>query len=249
MMRGKGARHRRDTIRGSAGEGGFTLVELLVTIAMIAVLAALIFMISRKAIDRAKATKNMANLRSLATQMQNFAADQGYFPPGFDSNFPANSSFTNIRWPEILLENIGAKPAREEYLSPTKGSKLEAGMTWQPLNYAANVAVCYRTGGKPVRTANIQRPNEVVLLGDVTTKQGAESTPHKNGHANLTPTNATLSADTPAAGQNTATFTTGTESGKPDYRNNGEAHMIFVDGHIQGFKQGALKAKHFSIRY
>lgn len=248
-MRGTNIRHRRSALCGSARARGFTLVELLVVIAIIAVLATLVFMISSKAIDYARATKNMANLRSLALQMQGFAADHGYFPPGFDENFPATSSFTKTRWPEILLENSGAKPTREEYLSPTKGSKLEPGMTWQPINYAANIAVCYRTGGKPVRPANIQRPNEIVLIGDVNTNSNAESTPHKNGFANFTPTSATLTAATPAAGQQPATFWTGAGTGQPDYRNNGRAHMVFVDGHLEAFRQGELKAKHFSIRY
>lgn len=244
MMRGT-----KDLHRSAARARGFTLVELLVVIAIIAVLATLVFMMTRKVMDSAKATRNMANLRSLATQMQGFAADHGYFPPGFDTNFPSTSSLTKNRWPEILMENVGAKPPREEYLSPTKGSVLQPGMTWQPINYAANVAVCYRTGGKPVRPANIQRVGETVLLGDVTTKTGAESTPHKNGHATFTPTSATLTADTPDAGQQTATFHTGAEAGQPDYRNSGKAHMVFVDGHIQAFKEGELKAKHFSIRY
>ncbi|MCH7227132.1 hypothetical protein [Haloferula sp. A504] len=206
-------------------------------------------MMSRRAIDSANASRNMANLRSLATQMQSFAADHGYFPPGFDKNFPATSGFATNRWPEILMEDSGAKPPREEYLSPTKRSVFQPELTWQPLNYAANVAVCYRTGGRRVRPANIRRAGEVVLLGDVTTKAGAEFTPHKNGHANFTPTSATLAADTPAAGRQTATFHTGAEAGQPEYRNRGKAHMVFVDGHIQAFKKGELKAKHFSINY
>ena len=243
------SRHRSTSFHGTAGALGFTLVELLVVITIIVVLAAVVLTITRKVMDSAKASRNMTNLRSLASQIQTFAADQGYYPPGFDENFPSTSSFTQKRWPEILLENSGAKPAREEYLSPTKGSKLEPGMTWQPINYATNVAVCYRTGGQRVRPANIQRPGETVLLGDVTTQAGAESTPHKGGLASFSPKGATLAADTPAAGQQTASFWTGAATGQPEYRNNGKAHMVFVDGHVQAFKEGELKAKHFSIKY
>ena len=249
MMTHSPSRRHSISFCGTARKLGFTLVELLVSIAIVAVLAALVFIISRKAIDRAKSTGNMANLRSLALQMKGFAADHWYFPPGFDSDFPANSDFTSGRWPEILLENSGAKPPREEYISPTKATALQPGLTWQPLNYAANVAVCYRTGGQRVRPANIQRPHETVLIGDVTTKAGEESTTYKNGNATFTPKGATLTADTPAAGQQEATFWTGAGTGQPEYRNSGRAHMIFVDGHIEAFRQGELKAKHFSIRY
>jgi prepilin-type N-terminal cleavage/methylation domain-containing protein/prepilin-type processing-associated H-X9-DG protein len=249
MMRWTDIRRRRASLSGSARARGFTLVELLVVIVIVAILATLVFVMTRRVMDSAKATRNMANLRSLASQIQSFAADQGYYPPGFDTNFPNTSSFTKNRWPEILMESSGAKPPREEYLSPTKGSKLEPGMTWQPINYATNVAVCYRTGGQRVRPANIQRPGETVLLGDVTTQAGAESTPHKNGFASFTPKGATLTADTPALGQQDASFWTGAGTGQPEYRNSGKAHMVFVDGHLEAFKEDELKAKHFSIKY
>lgn len=228
---------------------GFTLVELLISIAIITVLAALVVMISRKATDRAKAGSNIANLRSLSTQMLSFAAEYGYYPPGFDSNFPSTSGFTSNRWPEILMESIGEKPARQEYLSPTKATLLEPGLTWQPLNYAANVTVCYRTGGERVRPASIKRPHETILIGDVTTKTGEESTTYKNGNATFTPKNATLTADNHTAGQQPASFWAGAGTGQPEYRNSGKAHMVFVDGHIEAFREGELKAKHFSIRY
>lgn len=242
-------RRHRASIGGGNVEGGFTLVELLVTIAMIVVLAAIIFVAYRTAIDRAKSTGNASNLRSLSTQMQRFASEYGYFPPGFDKDFPSTSQFTAIRWPEILLETSGLQPPSEEYLSPTKGTVLEPGLTWQPLNYAANVAVCYRTGGQRVRPANIHRPNEIVLIGDVTTKVGEENTKYKNGNATFSPTTPTLTAASPAAGQQPASFWTDVGTGQPDYRNSGSTQMIFVDGHLVAFKKGELKAKHFSISY
>jgi len=61
----------------------FTLVELLVSITMIIVLAALVFMMVRKSIDSAKTATSLSNLHQLHTGVMSFAAEN-------NMNLPVN---------------------------------------------------------------------------------------------------------------------------------------------------------------
>jgi prepilin-type N-terminal cleavage/methylation domain-containing protein len=61
---------------------GFTLVELLVTIAIIAVLATLGFMGSKSFLKKAAAVKDATNMRSLWTSVSLYAADNSDRLPG-----------------------------------------------------------------------------------------------------------------------------------------------------------------------
>ena len=68
-------------IRGrSRGTIGFTLVELLVSITIIALLASLLFAVSRGALAKALDAKCISNLRALSVGMTSYAADWGYWP-------------------------------------------------------------------------------------------------------------------------------------------------------------------------
>lgn len=55
------------------GRGGFTLVELLVSIAIIVVLAALVILISKRGIDRARSVQCVGQMRDLTTSLHAFA--------------------------------------------------------------------------------------------------------------------------------------------------------------------------------
>jgi len=108
---------------------GFTLVELLVVIAIVAVLAALVFSISRNALQRAATTKTLNSLKQLQLANGLYASDHNgsYVPPkgGTDPNawsamWFLNSSFTSglgltdANWDEKYPEaaTSGHKSAR-----------------------------------------------------------------------------------------------------------------------------------------
>jgi prepilin-type N-terminal cleavage/methylation domain-containing protein/prepilin-type processing-associated H-X9-DG protein len=60
---------------------GFTLIELLVVIAIIALIMALAFPAFTRAIERAKATKDMSNLRQIGLLMQTYLNDSDQILP------------------------------------------------------------------------------------------------------------------------------------------------------------------------
>lgn len=79
---------------------GLTLIELLIVVAIVAVLAAIAVVNHRTAIERALKSSDAANLHTLATALQSYYVDYNELPPGdreagpFMSHMP---SFTGIQ--------------------------------------------------------------------------------------------------------------------------------------------------------
>lgn len=87
---------------------GFTLIELLVTVAIIGILVAIAVVNYRNAIDRARQRRSMADMRSIVTAMEAYAADFDRYPPASGFTLPVGLNLPT----ENLLT---AKP----YLQPT----------------------------------------------------------------------------------------------------------------------------------
>jgi prepilin-type N-terminal cleavage/methylation domain-containing protein len=60
---------------------GFTLIELLTVIAIIAILAAVVFPVAMRAKDSAYRSGDMSHMNSLRTALQLYRVDQGAYPP------------------------------------------------------------------------------------------------------------------------------------------------------------------------
>ena len=78
----------------------FTLVELLVVIAVVAVLAALLFPVAKNALASAKSAKCTANLRQIGTAYMAYLKDNNFDP------IPENSS---SNWTVALVPYLGLK--------------------------------------------------------------------------------------------------------------------------------------------
>ena len=90
----------------------FTLVELLVVIAVISLLIAIIVPATRHALALARGSKSLSHLRQLAAGMSLYAAEQkGFLPAGA---YPAPPT-PRIRWADAIWPYMGMV---EMYLSP-----------------------------------------------------------------------------------------------------------------------------------
>ncbi|MEO7098813.1 MAG: prepilin-type N-terminal cleavage/methylation domain-containing protein [Luteolibacter sp.] len=93
---------------------GFTLVEVLVVVAIILVLAVLAFSGSRKLITSARIVESTENLRSLAIANTTFLADNGRYCPADDRS-------NNRRWHGSRSSESGGFDATQGFLSPYLG--------------------------------------------------------------------------------------------------------------------------------
>lgn len=86
---------------------GFTLMELLVVVAVIISLTALAFTGARRMVTSARITQSAANLRNLAIANTTYLSDHGVY-------CPADDRFNNRRW-------HGARSSTGSRFDPTKG--------------------------------------------------------------------------------------------------------------------------------
>src|SRR4030095_2988685 len=155
----------------------FTVLELLATVAVIAILAALVGTVLGFARSRADAAKCIGNLRQLATANLTYAAENGgqYCPAQEPTNMirwhgvrkSVNTAFDPTRGP--LAPYLGARgrvkicPALERVL---KGfATFEEGTG----GYGYNAAYIGGTPGDPftpARLAAVQSPATVVMVND-----------------------------------------------------------------------------------
>jgi prepilin-type processing-associated H-X9-DG protein/prepilin-type N-terminal cleavage/methylation domain-containing protein len=165
---------------------GFTLVELLVVIAVIAILVAMLLPVVRVVKQQAKAVMCKSNLKQLSTALTVYENENGIFPNGFDDlshqveppyGYPGTASCDKQGWWWF------------HFLAGTLGKNVEKGTVfWCPSrstedpfvlcgNYGVNRSICKDapgiTGvigsefvGKPLGLDQIRRPAQTLLVID-----------------------------------------------------------------------------------
>jgi prepilin-type N-terminal cleavage/methylation domain-containing protein/prepilin-type processing-associated H-X9-DG protein len=116
---------------------GFTLVELLVVIGIIAVLVGILLPALNRAREQANTTQCLSNLRQIGTAITNYASDTGgWLVPGrYDATtYPGNPGAAELEnWATILVNG--------KYL-PTPPQVISVNTAWQDSSFGTSVFRC-----------------------------------------------------------------------------------------------------------
>jgi prepilin-type N-terminal cleavage/methylation domain-containing protein len=151
---------------------GYTLVELLVTITIIATLAAIVFVVAGRAKRTALAARTMNNLREIGACSGLWMSDNNnFFPPTWDNTNGANRSFAQVLDPYMHGTAVYRR-ADSKFIGPDKRIPVRVNDYSHPITFTMNRAVCrdLTSNGKPgeslVHASKVSDPTNVILMAD-----------------------------------------------------------------------------------
>ena len=167
-------------------KAGFTLVEILVVVAIILSLAAVGFSLSAKATRAAKSAATIAVLREIGVAAGSWMSENNsFYPPCWDDTDGANRSYAQILDPYMHgVENY--RELDSKFIGPNKRLKVEVNDSSHPVTFSMNQAVCRDitesdegVAESLIHITEVDRPEDVILMAD-----GCQN-PGKLNQANL----------------------------------------------------------------
>ena len=143
---------------------GFTLVELLVVIVIIAALAAMIFALTKGALAKSRLAGSVNKVRDLGVRIQAYTQDNaGQLPVWKDES-------QDLYWWGTLIDDVRDKSKLEIFRSP--GDKFfDIERVDATVSYGWNAHVCGRSeiaeGGEgPKRMVGFRDPSRILVIAD-----------------------------------------------------------------------------------
>jgi prepilin-type N-terminal cleavage/methylation domain-containing protein/prepilin-type processing-associated H-X9-DG protein len=190
----------------------FTLIEVIVVIAIIAILAAILIPSLKSALEGAKATKDLSNLRQIGALMQSYLNDKDQILP-VTAIWPGTST-TSVLYPKYV-------GSRRVFQSPfDKRPACESDTTCTvPVSYSINTNMYIKFGANP-NMLKVASPAANFFMAPTYTDSGATRT--WAGTASSAP-------DLPVGGTGEATGT---------HRSGKKINVLFCDWHTEGVTFG-----------
>ena len=166
---------KRFTVEKNASRKGFTLIELLFVIAIIAILAAILFPVFAKAREKARQTACLNNLKQIGLALIQYTQDYDEFTPNRHFNSPGFVGDPYLGTPAPLLEPY--IKTRAVFICPTKGRGApdptnatdpitgETGKHQQ--SYAYNYIGVFSETTRAEKMSSIRNPSQTIAVGEM----------------------------------------------------------------------------------
>ncbi|MBA4016378.1 MAG: hypothetical protein C0483_04245 [Pirellula sp.] len=135
MLVGAIANRRSVASRGAAARLGFTLVEMLVVIAIIGMLMALVSVAVWKALERARMTKIIVEIGQLQTAIQSYKEKHLQYPPCMAEINLTNRKVHFMRHVQVAFTNANYGTAESNFNNLRSNLMTGTGVTAQVYNY------------------------------------------------------------------------------------------------------------------
>src|SRR5438132_3176545 len=137
-------------------ERAFTLMEVLVVMAIILGLAAILIPSLRSALESAKATKDMSNLRQIGILMQTYLNDKDGILPVINAAPGIGTTLSPVIYPKyVATKKVFQSPFDKRAASETNSA---------PVSYGINANMYTASPGIAGNTAKVVSPSSTILM-------------------------------------------------------------------------------------
>jgi len=195
---------------------GFTLIELIVVLAVITILMSMVYPMYTSMSERAKSTKDLSNLRQIGM------ATQVYMNDNDGMLFSPASSWTSQLSPGANSKYFSAWRGLQSPFDRRPSSEKGDGAT--PISYGVNANIV--SGTTPISATNIRKPTSFVLFAPA---QASGTTVSFLGWA----TSAVPGVTVKGIGSNTATSVPGGDATGGTQNSRQRINALFADLHCE----------------